>query len=118
MKKINPEQLSLFSSIDEQILAKINQRERQILVHSYLYYVQSENLIDDFTYDKFARDLARLIKEYPDEHKQSVYYKYFKDFGQDNCYSGYHLPKDLPEIINVAFRLLRYREADQYREKE
>ena len=95
------------------ILSKINQRERQIMVHSYLYYVLSENIIDDFTYDKFARELAQLIRYYPEEHKQSVYYKYFKEFGQDGCYSGYYLPKDLPETINSAFRLLRYKELNR-----
>ncbi|MBQ2349969.1 MAG: hypothetical protein II393_01685 [Cytophagales bacterium] len=83
------------------------------MVHSYLYYVLSENIIDDFTYDKFARELAQLIKYYPEEHKQSVYYKYFKEFGKDGCYSGYYLPKNLLETINNAFRLLRYKELNR-----
>ena len=95
------------------IREEINRRERQILVHSYLYYVLSENLIEDYEYDKIGRRLAELIRDYPEEHKMSRYYKLFEDFGQDGCYSGYQLPKDLPEIINNAFRLLRYKELNR-----
>lgn len=92
------------------IREEINRRERQILVHSYLYYVLSENLIEDYEYDRIGKRLAELIRDYPEEHKMSRYYKLFEDFGQDGCYSGYQLPKNLPEIINNAFRLLRYKE--------
>lgn len=92
------------------IREEINRRERQILVHSYLYYVLSESIITDYEYDKIARRLAELIRDYPEEHKKSRYYKFFKDFGQDGCYSGYQLPKNLPEIVNNALRLLRYEE--------
>lgn len=95
------------------IREEINRRERQILVHSYLYYVLSENIIEDYEYDKIGKRLAELIRNYPEEHKMSRYYKFFKDFGQDGCYSGYQLPKDLPEIINNAYRLLRYKELNR-----
>ena len=50
---------------EQQILAKINQRERQILVHAYLYYKNNQNLISDDKYDQWSFELADLIKTYP-----------------------------------------------------
>ena len=42
---------------EQQILAKINQRERQILVHAYLYYKNNQNLISDDKYDKWSFEI-------------------------------------------------------------
>lgn len=114
---VNPKLNDLYKSHKEtkNIINKINRRERQILVHSYLYYELNENLIQDYQYDNIAKDLASLIKKYPDNFKKSVYYEIFKGFGQDGCYSGYNIPHNQPEIINNAFRILRY---EQYIKKE
>lgn len=86
------------------ILQKINQRERQLLVHSYLYYRLGKNLIDDDKYDKWSFELADLIKENPTEFRKSVYHKEFEGF---NPSSGYYLKYNKPEIRNVALRLLK-----------
>lgn len=95
---------------DEEILSKMNQRERQILVHSYLYYEMNENLIEDYQYDNFAKELAKLIRDYPKIFKKSVYYSIFKGFGQDGCYSGYNIPHNQRETVNNAYRIFRYRQ--------
>lgn len=88
----------------DKILAKINQRERQILVHAYLYYKYNQNLISDDKYDQWSFELDKLIKTYPDKFKQSAYPKAFKDFIPD---SGYYLtPEKYPEIVNKAKWLL------------
>lgn len=104
------QQLSLFvPTIEDKynsILSKINQRQKQILVHSCLYYRYDTNLIDDFTYDKFARELSKLQLDNPDIADKSLYAKAFKDFGKDHCYSGYNLPTHRPEILAIAQRLL------------
>lgn len=104
------QQLSLFTPVIEDeynsILSKINQRQKQILVHSCLYYRYDTNLIDDFTYDKFARELSKLQLDNPDIADKSLYAKAFKDFGKDHCYSGYNLPTHRPEILAIAQRLL------------
>lgn len=86
------------------ILQKINQRERQLLVHAYLYYRLGKNVIDDDKYDQWSFELDKLIKEYPQDFKQSVYQKDFTDF---NPSSGYYLAYNKPEIRNVALRLLK-----------
>lgn len=89
---------------NDKILAKINQRERQILVHAYLYYKLSKNLISDDKYDQWSFELADLIKQYPKLFKQSVYPEAFKDFIPD---SGYYLtPEKYPRIVSRAKWLL------------
>lgn len=112
----NTQQLSLFDnnkvilSDEELLIQKINQRRRQILVHSCLYYQLNDNLISDFQYDKFARELAKLQIENKDILSKCVYNEYFKDFGLDGCYSGFNLPHSRPEIVRAAERLLWYRD--------
>lgn len=53
---------------------KINQRERQLLVTSYLYYKLDKNIISDDKFDEWAFELVDLMKQYPDEFKQSEFY--------------------------------------------
>ena len=84
------------------ILEKINQRERQLLVHCCLYYGMNVNIISDDTYDKFSFDLADLIKEHPNAFKKSVYYYEFRNFDPS---TGLGLNYKKPEIIKVAHRL-------------
>lgn len=67
----------------------INRRQRQILVHSCLYYQFNENLIQDHVYDAWSKELAELIQSHKEEFKRSVYYAAFKDY--DGC-SGFDLP--------------------------
>lgn len=40
-------------TMEQTILEKINQREYQILVHSFLYYKLDKNIIDDSKFDFF-----------------------------------------------------------------
>jgi hypothetical protein len=83
----------------------INRRKRQILVHSFLYYQLNENIIDDYTYDLWCKELAELIAAYPEEAKQSVYYKEFKTFDGS---SGFDLPYANPEVQNTGYKILKY----------
>lgn len=92
--------------IKKDIIEKINRRERQILVHSCIYYDLSSNIIEDWQYDKIARDLAALIANYDEEFRESKYYDIFKGFGQDGCYSGYNIPHKQPETLHNALRLI------------
>ena len=86
--------------LDHQIAAKIAQRERQILVHAYLYYKWNRNLISDDKYDQWSFELADLIKKYPELYQKSPYAKAFDGFIPD---SGYYLtPEKYPEIVNRA----------------
>lgn len=84
------------------IIEKINQRERQLMVHCCLYYAMNTNIIDDDTYDKFSFNLADLIKKYPNDFKKSAYYYEFRNF---NPSTGLGLNYKKPEIIKAAYRL-------------
>jgi hypothetical protein len=87
------------------ILELINRRQRQILVHSFLYYQLNTNIISDHTFDDWSKELADLMSEHPDIAKQSVYYEGFKSFDGS---SGYDLPYHLPEIQSKGYQLLKY----------
>ena len=82
----------------------INRRERQLLVHSFLYYQLNENIISDHTFDKWSKELAQAIIDHPETFKQSVYADGFKNFDGS---SGYDLPFHLPEIQNAGYKILK-----------
>ena len=94
------------ANMDTDILSKINRRQRQILVHSCLYYQFNENLIQDHVYDAWSKELAELIQNHKEEFKRSVHHTSFKDY--DGC-SGFDLPFSDPMIVGVAESLLHNR---------
>lgn len=78
-------------NINNEVLELINKRRRQILVHSYLYYKCNTNLIEDFTFDMWCKELVDLHHKYPKESAKAVFpeaFKYWEGF------SGYDLFKD------------------------
>ena len=84
---------------DKKILSLINRRERQILVHSYIYYELDKNIISDATWTKWAFELTELRDRHPDIYEQSEYATTFRDFDGStgfDLYSAYMRP----EIIN------------------
>ena len=89
--------------MNKDTLVLINRRERQILVHSCLYYQFNENLIQDHVYDAWSKALAEFIQSHKEEFRESVYYTAFKDY--DGC-SGFDLPFSDPMVVGVAEGLL------------
>ena len=51
-------------TIPEDIKILIKRRRLQLIVHSCIYYRLNDNLISDATYDKWARELAKLHQKY------------------------------------------------------
>lgn len=92
-------------SDDELIVELINRRERQILVHSYIYEDLNKNIIDDATWDLWAKQLVYLFICYPGLAEKSVYYKYFVGWTGDTA-SDLQTAYRLPEIMDAARRLL------------
>lgn len=74
-----------------------------MLVHSYLYYERDINLVSDYQWSMWAKELAELQKKYPDDAKYVPYGELFKDWDGS---SGAHL-KYSPEIVGTAERLLK-----------
>lgn len=48
------------------VAEKILRRRKQCLVHRYLYYVQSDSIIEDSFYDSLERELRELVAQYPE----------------------------------------------------
>ena len=74
-----------------------------MLVHSYLYYEMDNNIIDDATWSKWAKELAELQQKYPKEAREVEYANLFKDWDGS---TGTHLVYD-EWTINKAHYLLR-----------
>lgn len=66
--------------MDRRIIEKIQQRRRQMLVHSYLYYEENVNIVSDATWSRWAKELAQLQKDYPKESAEAEEYEQFKDW--------------------------------------
>ena len=91
---------------DSEIAALINQRRRQILVHSIIYYRMNDNLIEDYEWANLGKELMFLQEKYPDFAETCVYADDFKDF---DCSTGQNLPLDDEWAINKAKQLLAMR---------
>ena len=57
---------------EEQILARINQLRREILVHSVIYYRLNDNIISDEEWSLRAKELYDLQNKYPEIAKRGV----------------------------------------------
>ena len=84
------------------IAEKIQQRRRQILVHSYIYYELDESIVSDSTWAKWAQELVELQAKFPNMSKKIPYAEEFQFFDGS---TGAFLQYD-ESIIDVAYRLL------------
>mgnify|MGYP001523630493 CR=1 FL=1 len=96
-------------TVPEDIKALIKRRRLQLIIHSCIYYRLNNNLITDATYDKWARELAKLHQKYG-VIKINCYDEYFNDwvFALGKTYSGFQLPINNSEIIALAGDLISY----------
>lgn len=88
----------------EQLKSLIERRQRQILVHSIIYYKYDQNIISDYTWSKWARELYDMQKANPEIAKETALYDIFKDFDYS---TGSNLPMD-NEWGNHIARCLMY----------
>lgn len=87
------------------IAEKIQQRRLQMIVHSAIYYELDDNIVDDATWARWAKELVKLQEEYPEVADKVIYAKEFKDFDGS---TGFHLPRD-EKIMAKANWLLSMR---------
>lgn len=99
-------------AFNKQVLEEINRKQRQILVHSYLYYKRGTNLITDSEFDKWCKRLVHLQKFHKPEFKKSQYYSDFKNFDGS---TGMDLPYMLPNIVSMSEYLLKIKEESKYK---
>ena len=91
--------------MDSAAVGLIKRRRNQILVHSVIYYRLNDNIIDDFTFDKWSKELAELQRSYPEESAAAPYYEAFADFDGS---TGALLPIHDPHIVARAQSVLAY----------
>ena len=94
------------------IAEKIQQRRRQILVHSYIYYELNANIISDAQWSKWAVELAELQRKYPKTSKRIQYAEQFQ--GWDGS-TGAFLEYDV-HIMNIAERLLMHKQQSKQKQ--
>lgn len=90
---------------DKKIKEFINRRRNQILVHSTIYYRLNTSIIDDYTFDKWAKELAEAQNENPEIADKCMWSKEFKGFTGS---TGYDLPTQHPWAVAKALQLLDY----------
>ena len=82
------------------LVEKIRQRRNQMLVHSYLYYVMDENIVDDGKWQQWADELVELQKQ------EKVIGFYDEAFADWDGSTGCDLPQD-PWIVRRCEWLLK-----------
>lgn len=81
----------------------LQQRIRQFLIHSFLYYQLGETVISDAQYDMICQELQNLLSRHPED--QSEYRKIVEQsLGQEA--SGFSIKNYPPHIISSAIHLL------------
>lgn len=84
----------------------IQQRRRQMILHSFIYYRMGESIIDDYQFDTWARELLALQTKYPSDSFETPYYEHFKDW---DATTGYHLPfHEYEWVERMAYAMLEY----------
>ena len=77
----------------------LQQRLRQFLVHSYLYYKLDESIISDTEYDRICMELRELLKKYPEE---DLPFRKIAEKALGDEASGYSIRQYPPSIISVS----------------
>lgn len=92
----------------EAIKAKIEQRRRQVLVHSYIYYEMDDSVVSDEQWTQWAKELVWLTREFPDIAKECIYHKEFEGFEGS---TGFDFKYD-EAIKNRAAKLIAHKNVE------
>ena len=88
-----------------QLKKLMERRQRQILVHSIIYYKYDQNIISYYTWSKWAKELYDMQKANPEIAKETALYDIFKDFDYS---TGSNLPMDHEWGNHVARCVMYY----------
>ena len=95
----------LYPNQNDAVFAKILQRRRQILVHSYIYYEMDDSIVSDAQWSQWAKELVWLSQEFPDIAKEVPYSKEFEGF---DASTGFDFKYD-DGIKNRAAQLIAHK---------
>lgn len=93
-------------------LSLIDRRERQLLIHSYIYYELDDSIISDDQWSKWGFELGELRDKHPDIYEQSEYADAFRNFDGSTGFDLYGF-YTRPEIVEKALYLLRMKRRKQ-----
>ena len=99
--------------LNKEIVRKIKQRRRQIMVHSCIYYEMDTTIVSDKQFDSWAYELKELQKQFPNESKEAELYEEFKDW---DATTGYNL--NFHKFYFLAERLLSYKRKELENDQE
>lgn len=89
---------------EQTITELIQQRRRQLMVHSHGYYRMNDSMVTDYTFDRWSVELVALQEQYPKESKEAPLYEYFEDFDGS---TGAHLPTHLLPWVGSKWEQLK-----------
>lgn len=93
----------------------IEQKRRQILVHSYIYYELNDSIISDGRWYEIADELVALQDAFPEIAKQCVFHDEFKDFDRSTGFHLYHRNHETKEYCKrQAEYLLKMHKVEAY----
>ena len=81
----------------------LQQRLRQFLVHSYLYYKLDESIISDIDYDRICTELRDILKK---KNEEDTSFKKIVEKSLGNEASGYFIRQYPPQIVSASMHLL------------
>lgn len=102
----NKKPYEIYKGLDLKLAEKIQRRRLQILVHSCIYYQMDQNIVTDFQYNSWAKELEELQGKYPDISKNVKWAKEFENYSSS---TGFNLPVTDPWVMNKAKQLLVYK---------
>lgn len=90
----------------EDKVSLVMRKRRNFLLHSFLYYVLDESVIEDTKFDSICKDLCELQRKLPKLCSMLPYHELCKQL--DDSGSGSYIKKEeYPlEIVNRAFQVL------------
>lgn len=102
------------------IAARLIQRRRQFLVHSFLFHECGESIVPDHKFDSWARELIQLQTDYPELSEALPFNELTKNLGGDLSSEMMGIRKqDYPRnIVSVALHLLRREKKSRQRWNE
>jgi hypothetical protein len=96
----------VFPNPDTEVGALIKRRRLNVMIHSCIYYVLDQNIIDDNLWDDWAKELQELMKKHPNAYLDRFDYA----FENWDASSGFDLPIRDPWVLSKANYLLNINE--------
>ena len=103
MKDYQIKNYEIFAGRDLEIADRIQRLRYLVLIHSCIYYKLHANLVEDYQWDRWAKELVELQRGYPRIARKVVLNDAFADFDGS---TGFDLPIEEEWVIRIAEKLI------------